>query len=342
MKKARVLAVLFLLLLAVGGGGYLYFQQQLRVPHSSSATGKTVEIPAGLGVRGVVKLLRDKDIIANENLALAYIALSGNRRGLKAGEYVFDKPMTIPEVIGKLFRGEIYLRRFTVPEGLTVAEIAAAWEAQGFGKTEEFAQAAADSGSLVQDLEGGEKASLEGYLFPETYSFPSRTTARKAIETMVGRFRVVLEQLKKSVPQENWPLSVRETLILASLVESEARVDSERELIASVFMNRIKKNALLQCDPTVIYALERANKYRGNLLSVDLKFDSPYNTYKYPGLPPGPISNPGRRSLEAAAKPAATNHYFFVRTTEGRHAFSDTLAAHNRAVTAYRAMVRKK
>jgi UPF0755 protein len=151
-----------------------------------------------------------------------------------------------------------------------------------------------------------------------------------------------VEQLKKKVPPGSWPLSVRETLILASLVEEEARVDEERELIASVFMNRINKKALLQCDPTVVYALERVNKYRGNLLSVDLKFDSPYNTYRYPGLPPGPISNPGRRSLEAAAKPASTAYYFFVRTTEGRHTFSETIAAHNRAVAAYRAMVRKK
>ena len=151
-----------------------------------------------------------------------------------------------------------------------------------------------------------------------------------------------MEQLKKKVPAESWPLSVRETLILASLVEEEARVDDERELVASVFMNRINKKALLQCDPTVVYALERVNKYRGNLLLVDLKFDSPYNTYKYPGLPPGPISNPGRRSLEAAVKPASTDYYFFVRTTEGRHTFSVTMAAHNRAVAAYRAMVRKK
>ena len=131
--------------------------------------------------------MREQRIVLEHeaNLALAYIALSGNRRALKAGEYLFDKPMTIPEVIGKLSRGEIYLHRFTVPEGFTVKDIANAWQAQGFGMAEEFLQAAADSGSLVQDLEGGEKASLEGYLFPETYSFPSRTTARKAIEAVV-------------------------------------------------------------------------------------------------------------------------------------------------------------
>ena len=342
MKKARVLAVLFLLLVGVGGAGYLYFQQQLRVPHAPPATGQPVDIPPGLGVRGVLKLLHEKDIIADENLALAYIALSGKRRALKAGEYMFEKPMTIPEVIDRLASGAIYLHHFTVPEGLTVAEIAQVWEAQGFGKAEEFSSAASGAGSLVQDLEGGEKPSVEGYLFPETYSFPSHTTAQKAVEAMVARFRVVLDQLKKKVPAEAWPLSARETVILASLVEEEARMDDERELVASVFMNRIKKKALLQCDPTVAYALQKVNRYRGTLLTVDLQFDSPYNTYKYPGLPPGPISNPGRRSLEAAAKPASTDYYYFVRTTEGRHTFSETIAAHNRAVAAYRAMVRKK
>ena len=342
MKKARILAVLFLLLVVAGGVGYVYFQQRLKVPHTSSSSGKPFEIPPGLGVREVLKLLHEKDIIADENLALAYIALSGNRKALKAGEYLFEGPMTIPEVIDKLASGGVYLHRFKVPEGLTVAEIGKLWEAQGFGKAEEFATTAASSSTLVQDLAGTEKASLEGYLFPETYSFPIRTTARKAIEAMVARFRVVLGEMKKRIPANTWPLNDRETLILASLVEEEAKLDDERPLVASVFMNRIKNKALLQCDPTVIYALQQANQYRGTLLSVDLKFDSPYNTYRYAGLPPGPISNPGRRSLEAAAKPASSAYYYFVRTTEGRHTFSETIAAHERAVAAYRAMVKKK
>ena len=341
MKKARILAALLLLPMIAGAIGYVYLQQQLKVPHSSGASEKAIEIPSGLGVRGVVKLLHEKDVIADENLALAYIALSGKRKALKAGEYLFDKPMTIPEVIDRLSSGSVYLHRFKVPEGLTMAEIALLWEAQGFGKAEEFATAAASAGPLVKDLAGTENPSLEGYLFPETYSFPIRTSPQKALQAMVGRFRAVLDQMKKKIP-EKWPLSDRETLILASLVEEEARHDDERPLVASVFMNRIKNKALLQCDPTVVYALERVNQYRGTLLSVDLKFDSPYNTYRYAGLPPGPISNPGRRSLEAAAKPASSAYYYFVRTTEGRHTFSETNAEHNRAVAAYRAMIRKK
>lgn len=342
MKKARVLALLFLLLVAACAIGYVYFRQQLKKPHVSASEGKPFEIPPGLRAREVLKLLHERDVITDENLALVYLAISGNRKGLRAGEYLFDKPMTIPEVIDKLANGAVYLHRFSVPEGLTVAQIGGVWEAQGFGKAEEFSAAAESAGMLVKDLDSTEKPSLEGYLFPETYSFPIRTTPRKAIEAMVARFRVVLEQMKKEVPAASWPLSIRDTLILASLVEEEAKLDDERPIIASVFMNRIRKKALLQCDPTVIYALERVNQYRGNLLSADLKFDSPYNTYLYAGLPPGPISNPGRSSLEAAVKPAATSYYYFVRTTDGRHTFSESVAAHNRAVAAYRAMIRKK
>jgi UPF0755 protein len=344
VKKARIFAVLLLLLIAGSVLGYFYLRQQLKAPHKSATAEVPVEIPSGLRARDVVKLLKQKDVIADENVALAYIALTGNRTALKAGEYLFDKPLTTREVIDKLVKGAVLLHRVTVPEGLTVAEIGGYWEAQGFGKAEDFAAAAASGGDLVRDLEGNGKqeVSLEGYLFPETYSFPSRVTARKAIEAMVARFRVVLGQLKKDVPVESWPLGVRETLIMASLIEEEAAVADERPTISSVFLNRLKKNMLLQCDPTVVYALERAKQYRGQLLTVDLKFDSPYNTYRYAGLPPGPISNPGRGALEAAVKPASSPYFYFVRTVDSRHTFSETLAAHNRAVAAYRALVRSK
>jgi UPF0755 protein len=235
------------------------------------------------------------------NAAVAYVVLSGNRKRLRAGEYVFDKPATIPEVIEKLASGRIYLHRFTVPEGLTAAEIAHRWEEQGFGTTDAFLQALDESKDLVRDLTGeaGQGPALEGYLFPETYFFPRRTTARQAIETMVGRFRVVLESLEEEIPREQWPLGVQDTLILASLIEEEAAHESERPLVSSVFVNRLKRKILLQCDPTVIYALEISNQYKGRLTTADLKFDSPYNTYRYAGLPPGPITNPGLRSLRA-------------------------------------------
>jgi UPF0755 protein len=177
---------------------------------------------------------------------------------------------------------------------------------------------------------------VEGYLFPETYSFRRHTTSRQAVETMIARFQQMLGKLDEVLPRDKWPLSVHDTVILASLVESEAAQPDERPLIASVYFNRLNRHILLQCDPTVIYALEKADRYRGTLSLADLRFQSAYNTYVNPGLPPGPIANPGYPSLLAAIQPASTNYLFFVRTVESRHTFSETLAEHNRAVAAYR------
>src|SRR5262249_26049100 len=150
-------------------------------------------------------------------------------------------------------------------------------------------------------------------------------------EIMIGRFQQIVGKLQQSMPAEQWPLNLRETVILASLVESEAAQPDERPIIASVYLNRLKRHILLQCDPTVIYALAQQHRYTGGLTLTDLQFKSPYNTYTTPGLPPGPIANPGYPSLLAAMQPAMTNYLFFVRTVESRHTFSETLAAHNRA-----------
>ena len=157
---------------------------------------------------------------------------------------------------------------------------------------------------------------------------------------MIDRFREMVARLKQTVPESSWPHGLHDTTIVASLVESEAAHADERPLIASVYLNRLNRHILLQCDPTVIYALDLANKYRGTLTLADLRFESPYNTYVKPGLPPGPIMNPGYPSLLAAVQPASTNYLYFVRTDEGRHTFSETLAAHNRAVAAYRKLQR--
>ena len=338
MKPLRILVRCLLILVVVALLGYLYLEREMNTFHNPSSTA-SFEVSPGMSARSVVKMLRERGAIADERLTMLYLVISGNRKALRAGEYLFDRPVTTREVIDTLVSGRIYLHRFTVPEGLTVAEVAMKWQEQGFGKAEEFLTAAKESVDLVRDLEGeNARASVEGYLFPETYFFAIRTTPRRAIEAMVGRFRSVLAQLETRLPSESWPLSLRDTLVLASLVEAEAQVAEERPLIASVFVNRLKLKILLQCDPTVIYALEKANRYRGQLTRADLKFDSPYNTYRYPGLPPGPIANPGMRSLEAVMRPASTRYLYFVRTTGGRHTFSETLAAHNRAVAAYRAM----
>jgi len=337
MRLLRVLAVLFLLLVCIALGLYLYLHQQFQVPHAAGSTPVIIEIPKGLHTRQVVHLLHEKNIIASENMVLALLIVSGNRGRLQAGEYLFDHPMSPNEVIDKIANGRVYLHKFTVPEGLTLRQTAAKWEEEGFGPAEDFQTAADNSVSLIQDLDSGART-LEGYLFPETYSFPAHTTAMQAVDAMVGRFHEVIEKLHQTVPADHWPANMRATVILASIVESEAAHEEERALISSVYQNRLRKKMLLQCDTTVIYALELENQYKGKLSLRDLKFDSRYNTYVYPGLPPGPIMNPGYNSLIAAIEPAGTNYYYFVRTTGGRHIFSETLAAHNFAVAQYRAL----
>jgi UPF0755 protein len=329
MKK---LALILLFLGLTIGGLTFYARQQWRLVGDQAGI---IEIPHGLGAQDISKLLEEKRVISNRYAALAYIVYSGNRNKLQAGEYMFDHPMTIPEIIRKLASGAVYLHKFTVPEGLTTTVIAQKWQDQGFGTQEEFIKAAEGAVDLVHRFD--QKAvSVEGYLFPETYSFPKRTSARQAIEAMIARFEQMVAKLQQSLPSDKWPLNLRDTIILASLVETEAAQADERPVIASVYLNRLHRKILLQCDPTVIYALEREDRYRGTLTLADLRFNSPYNTYVSPGLPPGPIANPGYASMVAAIQPATTKYIFFVRTVESRHTFSETLAAHNRAVAAYR------
>jgi len=331
MKK--FLLAVSVLILAVAGLAVYELQEWRAV--GSPAEGGTVEIPHGLGAREVVGLLEDKKVISNRNAALAYIFYTHTRNKLQAGEYLFDRPMTIPEVIGKLASGSVVLHKFTVPEGLTTEATAQKWEEQGFGTAGDFLKAAAGAVEIVRKFD--EKAvSVEGYLFPETYSLRSRTTPRQAIEIMIARFQQMAGRLQQELPADKWPLNLHDTVVLASLVESEAAVSDERPTIASVYLNRLNMHILLQCDPTVIYALEQADRYRGKLTLADLHFSSPYNTYVNTGLPPGPIANPGYPSLLATIQPASTNYLFFVRTLESRHTFSENLAAHNRAVAAYR------
>jgi UPF0755 protein len=333
MKKLWAL----LLILVLASGGVFYLQREWQVAGGSDAG--LVEIPEGMGVRGVVGLLEGKKVIRNGNAALAYVVYTGARHKLQAGEYMFDRALTIPQVIDKLVTGAVYLRRFTVPEGLTLATIANKWQEDGFGKSDEFVKAAEAALHLVHRFDD-KATSVEGYLFPETYSFPRRTTAQQAVDAMISRFGFMLARLQREMPPENWPLNVRETVILASLVETEAAHADERPLVASVYVNRLKRRMLLQCDPTVIYGLLRENQYRGRLTLTDLRHKSPYNTYVHPGLPPGPIANPGYASLLAAVQPATSKYLFFVRTVEARHTFSETLSAHNRAVAAYRKLRR--
>jgi len=223
----------------------------------------------------------------------------------------------------------VYMSPLTFREGLTMREMAALFEERGFGSAKDFLKAAARE-ELIRDIDP-QAPDLEGYLFPDTYTLPRRTTAAELVDRMVDRFEKALTpEIRAKAAARG--LSVRQLVTLAALVEKETAKPEERPLVAAVYANRIKIGMGLQCDPTVIYALERAGRYTGNLTRADLQFDSPYNTYRYAGLPPGPIAAPGQASLEAAAEPADVPYLYFVSRNDGSHVFATTLDEHNRNV----------
>jgi UPF0755 protein len=330
MKK--ILGFVFVLVLAAGVAGYLYYMRAGEPYRGYSAAEQLVEIPNGVGSRAIGRRLVAAGVIRDEPTYRIALWQSGAARRLKAGEYRFDRPMTPLEVIDKIARGDVVLLTLTFREGLTVQEMARVFERGGVGTASEFARAARDV-SGIADLDPAAR-DLEGYLFPDTYSFPRKTDASRVVRAMVDRFRQMLTPEVKAAA-EGRGLSVRQLVTLASIVEKETGRPDERPMVAAVYANRLKIGMALQCDPTVIYALQRAGQYTGNLRREDLMLESPYNTYRYPGLPPGPIAAPGKGSLEAAARPADADYLYFVSRNDGSHEFARTLDEHNRNVQKY-------
>jgi len=231
--------------------------------------------------------------------------------------------------VGTLATGAIYTRPVTFREGLTIAEMADVYASSGLGPREAFVEAARDA-SLIRDLDSA-ATDLEGYLFPDTYPVPRRTPAATLVAQMVRGFRTALtpDLIARAGADD---LTVRQVVTLAALVEKETAQDAERPIVAAVYRNRHRIGMGMQADPTVIFALQQAGKWDGNLTREDLRFDSPYNTYRYGGLPPGPIAAPGKRALEAVVAPANVDYLYFVSRNDGTHVFATTLAEHNRNV----------
>jgi UPF0755 protein len=288
-----------------------------------------VEIPPGSGSGDIARALVDAGIVRDRWAFRGALWWTGDAKRLKAGEYRFDRPMSAVDVVRKLARGDVYGRRVTFPEGLTITEMAKIYESQQLGKSSDFI-AAAGNASLIADLDPAAK-DLEGYLFPETYTLPRGIPAARMIATMVGRFKSVFTAEMRQRAAERG-MTVRQIVTLASLVEKETARADERPLVAAVYRNRLTIGMGMQADPTVVYALQKAGRYDGNIRKQDLAFDSPYNTYKYPGLPPGPIASPGKASLEAALAPADVKYVYFVSRNDGTHVFAATLDEHNRNV----------
>jgi UPF0755 protein len=326
----RFLFALFVLLLLGGAGLGYWIYRGIHQPYKGYADAETfVEIPPGTSTPGMGRALANAGVVQNAELFRFAVWMRGAGRRLQAGEYRFDRAMTPAEVVDRIARGDVFLRPVTFREGLTIRQMGEIFASQGFGSREEFI-AAARKADPIRDLDPA-ASDLEGYLFPDTYTLPRRTTAEQLIARMTARFEKALTpEIRAQAAARG--LTVRQLVTLASLVEKETAKAEERPLVAAVYVNRLKIGMGLQCDPTVIYALERAGRYTGNLTRADLQFDSPYNTYRYAGLPPGPIAAPGRASLQAAAQPADVPYLYFVSRNDGSHAFAATLDEHNRNV----------
>jgi len=293
-----------------------------------------VELTPGSSTLRMGQKLQAKGIVRSQ---FAFDLVRWWKRGtLKAGEYRFDHPASVTEVYARIARGDVYTKTVIIPEGASLFEIADRLEQAGFGPRQDFITDATRQVDLVADLDP-KATSLEGYLFPDTYHFPRKFGPRQICAAMVRRFRAEAAQLGLKG-------NVHRVVTMASLVERESAVDAERPLVASVFENRLAKKMPLMTDPSVIYGLELDGRWRGAIYASDLKLDTPYNTYLHAGLPPGPVANPGLKSLHAAMEPARTDYLYFVAAganPQGRSLFSSTLEEHARNVAGYRHAVKK-
>ncbi|MPY88512.1 MAG: endolytic transglycosylase MltG [Luteitalea sp.] len=330
MRRLLLWAVLILAVVGIVGGAIAY---RVLTPYKGyQANEQFVDIPAGSAPRAIGNRLVQSGVVRDRVAFEVAWRLGARDRALKAGEYRFDQPLSALAVADKLARGDVYLRPLTFPEGWTMIEMAQLFEEKGFGGKREFLQAAADP-VPIHDLDP-HAPDLEGYLFPDTYNLPRRVDAPALVGQMVARFRAVFDEAVRAQVAASGH-TVRELVTLASLVEKETGQADERSLVAAVFVNRLEMGMGLYSDPTIIYALRKAGRYRGNLSRADLRLDSPYNTYKYPGLPPGPIAAPGRASLGAALEPASVDYLYFVSRNDGSHVFARTLEEHNKNVQEY-------
>lgn len=286
-----------------------------------------VLLHSGYSTRRIAYELKSAGVIRNAT-AFAIWHRIHRKHSLKAGEYLFEKTATALEIHDRLVRGDVYVHTVVIPEGFNLFEIAQAIQDAGLGSSQDFLRVANSSTNLIADL-APDARNLEGYLFPSTYEFTRTQTMEEMAAAMVKQFRLVAREIGLNA-------DIEKTVTLASIIEKETAVPEERPLVASVYYNRISDKLPLQADPSVIYAELLLGSYGGALHHADLHVQSAYNTYAHSGLPPGPIGNPGKTSLEAALHPAATDYFYFVSDGNHHHRFAHSLEEHNRNVAAYR------
>jgi peptidoglycan lytic transglycosylase G len=328
LRQLGFLSLLALLFLGVVFGVASMFQ-----PPSASAESVRVEVPRHATVRTIAERLEEKGLIRHRYAFMLMARIMGESNNLKAGEYELQPRMPLLEIIDKLARGDATAVWFTVPEGYTVSQVADTLTRLGMVEHSRFMRLAASDGARFEVGVRSPRASLEGYLFPDSYKFKKGVGASAIIRGMLRNFHdQVVEGLRDQIHANDLPLD--KIIILASLIEREARVPEDRPLISAVIRNRLQRHMLLQIDASVLYAL---GHHKERVLLTDLQVDSPYNTYRYAGMPPGPICSPGLDSIKAALNPARVNYLYYVARPDGHHVFSTTLSEHNANVKRARA-----
>lgn len=325
MRFIRLLFTLFLLALAAFGAAFILAAR----PYQGFQKPVILDFPKGTSTQSMSAQLAQAGVIRSSWQFMLARAMRPKAR-LLAGEYQFSEPASVFTIFDRIARGDVFFYEFTVPEGSNIFDIAASFDKFDFLKSADFLRIARDPTPIL-DLAPG-APSLEGYLFPSTYRIERATTVKQLVHMMTDLFRKNFRELP------NHAVEVNSLVTLASLVEKESAVPAERPLVASVYANRLRTHMPLDCDPTTIYAALLEGRYRGTIYRSDLDNPSAYNTYRHPGLPPGPIANPGLSALKAALAPAETTYLYFVAKADGSggHQFSDNLEAHNRAVEEYR------
>jgi len=332
-RTAAAAGVLAAVVLGAAGGA-VWLGRALHTPWSAwDGPFVDVVLEPGLAAGTMVDRLADVGVLRDPRVAKLWLLWTGDAARLHAGEYRFDEPATVPQVVDRLIRGDVLLHAVTIPEGWTMDLVAHRFESAGFGSYAEMLASFTDpSPILAWDPEAPD---LEGYLFPDTYQLPRGVEPGAIAAAMVDRFLAVVGPEFPDRARDVG-LDLRGAVTLASLVEAETSVAAERPRVARVFHNRLERGMRLECDPTVLYALSRAGRSRVKLTYRDLAFESPWNTYRVAGLPPGPICAPGQASLAAAVAPSDGDDLYFVASPDGGHSFSPDLVSHLEAVAAWR------
>jgi len=335
MSHKRVFYFLSCLLFLVCVFSLIGFSHYLLSPSRKGGCNQLFLVRKGSTLKQVAAELEKKEIITSKRLFMLWGRLTRYSRNIKAGEYRLNSGMTPAKILEILGKGAIISHAVTIPEGFTRKQIGELLEEKGLVDKDKFLSLTGDP--AVARHYGISGPGLEGYIFPDTYRFGRDLHPQEVIDVMLRRFMEVFSKFRKRADQLG--MTLEQVITLASIVEKETGSADERPIIASVFLNRLKRNMRLESDPTVIYGIKYFN---GNLTKKDLAKRTPYNTYVINGLPPGPIANPGRETIKAVLYPAKTEYLYFVSKNNGHHYFSKTLSEHNRAVQTYQKGLRKR